>query len=157
MRYSFIGKYLINVVWFRKSRVILIDSARQNPGTIRDTYTRAMREEGTECACIKLLKYVLNWNSYFVGSKDRICQLFQYYSRPDLNWQSNISYSLRSCPPYISIHVFSIKTAKNAWSEVLYGRKGTQLMEILRVYVRDLREIKTSSKLQTKQQCCYIT
>ena len=30
-------------------------------------------------------------------------------------------------------------------------------MEILRVYVRDLREIKTSSKLQTNQQCCYIT
>ena len=30
-------------------------------------------------------------------------------------------------------------------------------MEILRVYVRDLREIKTSSKLQANQQCCYIT
>lgn len=30
-------------------------------------------------------------------------------------------------------------------------------MEILREYVRDLREIKISSKLQTNQQCCYIT
>ena len=47
MKYSFIGKYLINVVWFRKSRAILIDSERQNPGTIRDTYSQAMREEGT--------------------------------------------------------------------------------------------------------------
>ena len=96
-------------------------------------------------------KYVLNWNSYFVGSKDRMCQLFQYYSRPDLNWQSNISYSLRLCPPYISIHVFS-KTGKK---RLIRGfiRKGTQSMEIL----RDLREIKTSSKLQTNQQCCYIT
>ena len=68
MMYSFIGKYLINVVWFRKSRVILIDSARQNPGTIRDTYTRAMREQGTERACFRA-KYVLNWNSYFVETK----------------------------------------------------------------------------------------
>ena len=83
-----------------------------------------------------------------------MCQLFQYYSRPDLNWQSNISYSLRSCPPYISIHVFS-KTGKKP---LIRGfiRKGSQSMEILRVYVRDLREIKTSSKLQTNQQCCKL-
>ena len=85
-----------------------------------------------------------------------MCQLFQYYSTPDLNWQSNISYSLRSCPPYISIHVFS-KTGKNPCMIRGFIRKGTQSMEILRVYVRDLREIKTSSKLQTNQQCCYIT
>ena len=113
--------------------------------SIRDTYTQQMREEGTEFACFRA-KYVLNWNFYFWGSKDRMCQLFQFYSRPDLNWLSNIIYSLWSCPPYISIHVFS-----------KMGEKTPDLRFIRKGHNQDLREIKTSSKLQTNQQCCYIT
>ena len=119
MKYSFIGKYLINVVWFRKSRSILIDSARQIQ--VQFVTHKRRQWERRELSVLVSEPSMLNWNSYFVGSKDRMCQLFQYYSRPELNWLSNIIYSLRSCPPYISIHFFS-KTGKNVWSKVYKER-----------------------------------